>query len=69
MSEVFIKYPNDLAVILMHAGDAFEFEDRKSVQHILIYISQNSPQTKLNFEKAISLQANNVVASLLNNYG
>lgn len=65
MSEQFLKFTEETALILENAGDAFDFEDRKCVQHIIITVSHSSERTKNSFNDSLSAEACRVVAGLL----
>jgi|LauGreDrversion4_2_1035121.scaffolds.fasta_scaffold779818_1 hypothetical protein len=69
MSEQFLKYPQELSLLLQNGGASFEFEDRKSVQKILLEISQSCQKTQMNFQRAVLTEANAIVTGLLQKYG
>lgn len=53
-----MKYKKELNIILNNGGEAFSFEDKKSIQNIILSILLNNDDTKLNFQNAIKDTAN-----------
>jgi hypothetical protein len=49
MSDQVSIYPNELALIIENSSKAFQLEDRKTIQHIILTIVFHSEQTTLKF--------------------
>ena len=68
MSNEFLKKDEHLAQIISEAFQFFDFEDRKTIQDVILSVALQSDETKVNFTLALQSHGIDVVSSLLDKY-